>query len=134
MLVYRSEVIKKYSFPDFEGEKFVPEAYLYDLLDREGKLKVLRKSLYAVNYLDDGYTAGMARLLYNNPQGYFTYINQRLSFDTSAKQKFADSIRYNAMAIAHKKKQIIRDAVYPFWSMLAYIPGYIFYYKRYRGL
>ncbi|MDO5397163.1 MAG: glycosyltransferase family A protein [bacterium] len=133
MLIYKSEFIKKYEFPSFKGEKFVPEAYLYDLLDREGKLRILRKSLYGVNYLDDGYTAGMARLLYNNPQGYFTYINQRLCLDANSKQRLSDSIRYIAMAIAHKKKRIIKNAVYPFWAAVAYIPGYIFYCKRYRG-
>ena len=134
MLIYKSEIIKKYAFPSFNGEKFVPEAYLYDLLDKEGKLKILREPLYGVRYLEDGYTAGMAKLLYNNPQGYFAYINSRLRSDTKIKHRFADSIRYDAMAIAHKKKKIISNAVYPFIAALAYIPGYIFYYRRYRGL
>lgn len=132
MLVFKSKKIKKYSFPCFENEKFVPEAYLYDLLDKEGKLKILRKPLYMCEYLDDGYTANMSRLLFNNPQGYFAYINQRLRFDTTPKHKFADSIRYNAMAFAHKKKRIISGAVYPLWAALAYIPGYVLYCKKYR--
>lgn len=134
MLIYRTEIIKKYSFPKYENEKFVPEGYLYDLLDKEGKLKILHKPLYYVTYLDDGYTSNMAKVLYNNPQGYFTYINNRLKIDKKLGNKFADSIRYNAMAIAHKKEKTISNAVYPFIALLAYIPGYIFYYRRYRGL
>lgn len=131
ILVYKTEVLKKYSFPKFKDEKFIPEAYLYDLLDREGKLMLLRKSLYVCEYLPDGYTAGMARLLFRNPEGYFCYINQRLKFDVSIKQRLADSIRYDAMAIAHSRKRIIRDAVYPLYALMAYPAGWIFYKKRY---
>lgn len=131
ILIYRTDILKKYAFPKFDGEKFIPEAYLYDLLDKEGKLLLLRKSLYVCEYLPDGYTAGMAKLLYRNPEGYFCYINQRLRFDSSLKQRLADSIRYDAMAIAHKRKGVIRNAVYPFYALLAYPAGWIFYKKRY---
>lgn len=131
ILVYKTEVLKRYSFPKFKDEKFIPEAYLYDLLDREGKLMLLRKSLYVCEYLPDGYTAGMARLLYCNPEGYFCYINQRLKFDVSIKQRLVDSIRYDAMAIAHSRKRIIHDAVYPLYALLAYPAAWIFYKKRY---
>ena len=131
ILIYRTEVLKKFSFPKFQDEKFIPEAYLYDLLDREGKLMLLRKSLYVCEYLPDGYTAGMAKLLFNNPEGYFCYINQRLRFDSSLKQRFADSLRYDAMAIAHKRKGMIRSAVYPGLALIAYPAGWLLYKKRY---
>lgn len=133
ILIFRSDVLKKFTFPRFAEEKFIPEAYLYDLLDQEGKLLLLRKAIYVCEYLPDGYTAGMAKLLYMNPQGYFCYINQRLRFDRTIKQRFADSIRYDAMAIAHRKKRVVRDAVYPLYALLAYPAGWIFYKKRYAS-
>lgn len=131
ILIFRSDILKKYTFPKFKGEKFIPEAYLYDLLDQEGKLYLMKKAIYVCEYLPDGYTAGMAELLYNNPQGYFCYINQRLHLDKTIKQKFLDSIRYVGMAIAYKKKRIIQDAVYPEITMMAYPFGWLFYQKRY---
>lgn len=132
ILIFKSDIIKKYMFPKFEGEKFIPEAYLYDLLDQEGKLLLMRRAIYVCEYLPDGYTANMARLLYNNPQGYFCYINQRLRLDKSIKQRFADSVRYDAMAIAHRKKRIIRDAVYPYFALFAYPGGWILFKKKYK--
>lgn len=131
ILIFRSDILKKYAFPSFHGEKFIPEAYLYDLLDQEGKLFLMRQAVYVCEYLSDGYTAKMAKLLYQNPKGYFCYIKQRLHFDTTVKQRLTDSIRYDAMAIAHRKKRIIRDAVYPFYAFVAYPVGWIFYKKRY---
>lgn len=134
MLIFKTDVLQNYAFPISEGEKFVPEGYLYDLLDQEGPLLFLREGLYICEYLADGYTANMRRLLYNNPQGYFLYINQRLRFDNKALQRFLDSIRYVGMAIAHKKKHLIREAVYPFWAFCAYLPGYLFYSREYKEL
>lgn len=131
VLVYRTEMLKKYAFPQFSGEKFVPEAYLYDLLDQEGELSLLQKAIYVCEYLPDGYTAGMAKLLYDNSQGYFCYINQRLRLDTTIRHRLMDSIRYDAMAIAHRKKRTVRDAVYPLYALLAYPAGWIMYKKRY---
>ena len=131
ILIFQTKTLKKYKFPKFNGEKFIPEAYLYDLLDQEGELFLLKKAIYICEYLPDGYKAGMAKLLYNNPQGYFCYINQRLKLDKSLRQRIADSIRYDAMAIAHKKKKIVGNAVYPLWALLAYPAGWLFYKRRY---
>ena len=93
----------------------------------------MRKAIYVCEYLPDGYTAGMAKLLYQNPQGYFCYINQRLRLDETVNQRFVDSIRYDAMAIAHRKKRIVRDAVYPIYALLALPAGWILYKKRYAS-
>lgn len=131
ILVYRTEDIKKFCFPKFKGEKFIPEAYLYDLLDQEGKLLLLSEPLYVCEYLEGGYSANMAKLLYSNPKGYFCYINQRLNMDKKINQRLADSIRYDAMAIAHRRKKIVKNAVYPLYALLAYPMGWVLYKKRY---
>lgn len=130
MLVYACNVLKKHSFPIVHGEKFIPEGYLYDQLDQEGQLLILRDGLYICEYLEDGYTANMAWVLYSNPQGYFTYINQRLQLDSSAKSRLLDSIRYVGMAIAHKRP--LRKSARPLWAYAALLPGYLLYIKRYK--
>jgi len=97
MLIFKTKVIKKFKFPYFSGEKFVPEAYLYDQIDQAGELIILRKTLYYCQYLEDGYTNNMAKLLVNNPQGYIVYIKQRLYIDLSLRDRITDTIRYTAM-------------------------------------
>lgn len=134
MLVFKSEIIKKYSFPKFENEKFVPEAYLYDLLDQEGLLILKCKSLYVCKYLEDGYTNNIEKLLYSNPNGYFAYINQRLKLESDIKHRYFDSARYVAMAVALRKKRIILDAVYPMYALFAYPLGTLIYLKKYRPI
>lgn len=130
MLIFKSRVLKKFSFPTFPGEKFVPESYLYDLLDQEGSLFLVREGLYVCQYLSDGYTASIARVLFSNPQGYFAYITQRLRLDNTVKSRFLDSIRFVGMAIAHRKP--LRESPRPLWAYLAWLPGYLFYARRYK--
>lgn len=132
MLVYKSNVIKKYKFPKIRGEKFVPEAYLYDLLDQEGSLIILPKVLYVGEYLDDGYTKNMVKLLLDNPNGYLTYLNQRLLINNSLTDKITDTIRYVAFCIAIKKEKIISNSVYPTISLITFPAGYLFYRFRYK--
>ncbi len=132
MLVYKTEIIGKYRFPRFPEEKFVPEAYLYDRIDRDGELLVLNKELYLYEYLSDGYTANMASLLKRNPQGYLAYIIQRLEMDRSFTDRAKDSIRYLAMAKVAGNKRMIKNAVYPLIAFLVYPLGILFYHIRYR--
>lgn len=134
-LVLRSSVIKQFEFPKFEGENFVPEAYLYDLIDTKGKLRFVDKPIYNCEYLNDGYTKNMMKLLKNNPQGYTAYILQRLHLlDKTAKMKFVDSARYVAMMLTYDRKHIFSKAVYPFYTLLALPLGYMLYVKKYKNI
>ena len=135
MLIFKTSVIQRYHFPCIEGEKFVPEAYLYDLIDQDGKLMILEKVLYICEYLEDGYTQNMAALLKRNPRGYEAYIRQRLKFDTKIKDRFLDTIRFvGIMLIDKENKRIIRDSVYPILTVLAYPFGVLFYRKRFKNI
>ena len=134
-LVFKTEIVQRFEFPKYDGEKFIPEGYLYDMIDTVGELIVAREQVYICEYLDDGYTANMKRILYKNPNGYFAYINNRLRIDKKVKHKLLDSVRYIAMAIAHKRPHKISEAVYPLYALAAYLPGWMLYrrdFKRYR--
>lgn len=132
MLVYRTQELKKFEFPSFSGEKFVPEAYLYDKLDQEGKLLFIHKALYICDYLSDGYTRSMSRIIRENPQGYLAFIEQRLYMDESMKERLMDTIRYTAISISSKRREMIRQSVYPILTFLSFPAGILFYIIRYR--
>lgn len=132
MLIYNTQIMKKYRFPQFKNEKFVPEAYLYDLLDKEGRLLLLPHVLYICEYLEDGYTCNMEKLIANNPLGYFAWIEQRLRGDLLFKHKVMDTIRYIAIAILIRRKRIVRNAVFPGYTFICYPMGYVLYRKKYK--
>jgi len=132
MLIYKTNVISRFKFPNFGGEKFVPEAYLYDQIDQVGELLILRKTLYYCQYLTDGYTSNIAKLLANNPQGYLAYIKQRLCMDVGLMDRITDTIRYTAMCCTiSDAKSTILNSTYPFLTFITYPLGYVFYLKKY---
>lgn len=132
MVIHRRDIVSKHVFPQFEGEKFVPEAYLGDLVDREGEFYFLKKPLRICTYLEDGYTNNLAKLLARNPKGYIAYINQRLRFDKEWKAKALNTIRYIGIYRASGQKGIIRNSVYPLITRIMYPFGILFYYYRYH--
>lgn len=55
--VYRTEIMKKYPFPEFEGEKFLPESASWDRIALDGyKLRWFSDVIYICDYLQDGLT------------------------------------------------------------------------------
>jgi len=132
MLIFKTDIIKKYSFPYFDNEKFVPEAYLYDLIDQEGKYIIYKRYLYICEYLSDGYSNNMSTVIKNNPNGYIAFIEQRLKIDKNLKYKILDTIRYVAICIYVKKTKFIRNSVYPFITFISLPFGYLLYFIKYK--
>lgn len=131
MLIFRTSYLKDRFFPRIEGEKFIPESYLYDQLSGIGKLYFLDEILYICEYLPDGYTNNMRQINKKNPRGYLLYINQRLNMDETLLDKIKDTLRYVAIKKAVSDKNIVADAVYPMLAFLCYIPASVLSKKIY---
>lgn len=121
MLIYQTDIIKRYKFPKFEGEKFIRESYLYDLLDQEGSMYITGEALYISEYLPDGYTRNSHRIVQENRQGYQAYLIQRLRLDKKLKYKAMDTLEYIINKQAMKDGRLIEDSVYPILTRLLYI-------------
>lgn len=132
MLVFRTTEVKKYQFPKIQKEKFVPEAYLYNLIDRDGKLVVLNRTLCVHRYQMDGYTFNMSKLIKDNPKGYLLYVNQKINSDYTFRSLFFDYIRYISVAGIAGEKDVIKKAHNKIVALMAYPFGVIFYLLRYK--
>lgn len=121
MLIYQTNTIKKYKFPKFEGEKFIRESYLYDLLDQEGNMYITGEALYISEYLSDGYTRNSPKLVQENRKGYQAYLIQRLKLDKKLRYKVVDTLEYILNKQAMKDGCLIEDSVYPALTRLLYI-------------
>lgn len=77
-LVFLTEALKKYPFPEFDGEKYVPEDVVYDRIDAEYRLIILDKILTVCEIVSAGYTDQAKRLRAENPNGWYIYYKQRM--------------------------------------------------------
>ncbi|MBQ7464747.1 MAG: glycosyltransferase family 2 protein [Lachnospiraceae bacterium] len=77
-LVLRTDLLKKNLFPEIPGEKYVPEDYVYDRIDRGRVFCVLPKILTICEIIRHGYTDDVKRLRDENPTAWFLYYGQRV--------------------------------------------------------
>ncbi len=77
-LIYRTSVLRKYAFPLFPGETFIPEAVVFDQIDRHYQMYILPLILMVCEYQPDGLTQSIDKVRRNNPRGWLLYYQTRL--------------------------------------------------------
>ena len=85
-LFFRTSIIKKYPFPEIEGEKFIPEEYIYRRLDEKYKLLVYPHYCMDCEYQADGYSNNIRRLKLKNPKGFLLNDIDKLERKFTIKQ------------------------------------------------
>lgn len=74
--VIKTSIFKKYLFPKFENEKFVPESIVWNQIAAEHELLFFSKNVYECEYQEDGLSASSMLLRRKNPIGATSlYIN-----------------------------------------------------------
>ena len=68
--IYRTSILKNFLFPITENEKFVPEVWLWNKIDKYYQLIIIDKVIEICEYLPDGLTKTGSQNIWNNPVGY----------------------------------------------------------------
>lgn len=69
--VYRTNILRSYPFPEFEGERFLPENVVWDEIAHDGyKLRWHRDVIYICEYLEDGLTKNSDSFIKKSFNGY----------------------------------------------------------------
>ncbi|CDN32795.1 Glycosyltransferase [Mucinivorans hirudinis] len=78
--VFVTEHLRKYPFPEIEGELFFTEAYVWNkiALSNRALLRCVNKGIYLCDYLEDGLTSNFIALLRSNPRGLSIYYKSLL--------------------------------------------------------
>ena len=76
-LMYETELLRRFRFPEIEGEKYVPEDYIYDKIDEVCVLAVLPRIITVCEITDDGYTGSVKKLKRENVNAFYLYYEQR---------------------------------------------------------
>lgn len=79
--VFYTEIMKKYPFPAFEGEKFITECVVWDKMAYDGYLlRFFNKPTMICEYLPDGLTCRGDEIFIKNPKGYGLFLFQSAKF------------------------------------------------------
>lgn len=123
LIVLKTSVAKKYYFPIIEGEKFVPEALIFNRISL--KYKFLCRNVIAAHkeYLDDGYSSNYFALVKRNPKGNALYFRELYNLNSSLYNIYGYILFsiYGKISI----KDIIKNHPAKIRICLLYIPTFI---------
>ncbi len=119
-LVYRTEVVKKYpTYPIFEGERFVPLGYLYQLIDQDYKLLPLNEVLCEVEYMPDGSSLNILKQYRRHPRGFAFSRKSRMQLAENFKDRFKNAIHYVSSAMFTKNASFLSESPKKLTTLLA---------------
>ena len=86
--VFYTDVIKKYRFPEFSGEKFLSECVLWNEIARDGyKIRWFNEPIYRCEYLDSGLTRNIYNNLAKSPKGFLLYTRELMQYEARSELK-----------------------------------------------
>lgn len=96
--VYKTEIMKEYPFPVFEGERFLSETIVWNTIAYKYETVYIDKNIYNCEYLPNGLTANSIKARVNNPKGATANyaIMMKKPFKFSLRVKY--SILYNTFS------------------------------------
>ena len=118
--VFRTSLLKSYKYPEFIGERFIGESYVWDQVALKYKFAYFNEVIYLCEYLDDGLTKSGWTMRIRNPRGGMAFNNQRMVMPYSANIRMKSILLYDIYSIflgenlAYSIKQCNRQV----WSLL----------------
>lgn len=103
--VFLTDVLKKYSFPQYDDEKFLAEGFLWSKIGRKYNYVFKNEIIYLCKYLPGGLTKSGRSLRFNNPLGGLTHAYEYLDLkEYSLKVVLKNCILYDIYKHLTKKK------------------------------
>ncbi len=133
-LMFRTDILKRYLFPSFKDEKFIPEAYIYDQIDQKYQMVLFNEILYICEYLNDGYSKNIIKTKLNNPKGFIIFYLQRCELGRYLKTKIKSLALYLISAHLNKEKNIIKKSPCPVLTILSYPLAWFIYFLKYKPI
>lgn len=123
LIVLKTSVAKEYYFPLIEGEKFVPEALIFNRIALKYKLKCSNRLVACKEYLEGGYSNNYFNLVKRNPKGNMLYFKELYSLEKSIYNIYG----YILFGIYSKTKlkELVKEHSAKVMVCLLYVPTWI---------
>lgn len=117
--VFKTKVLREFPFPEIYGERFCPEALIWNRIAQKYKLKCFNKIVYYRDYLDGGLTDNIVKIRMKSPIASMMCYAELNKMDIPFKQKLKAAINYWRFRFCFKGKKDIPNIG---WLWLGAIP------------
>lgn len=131
--VFKTEVLKEFPFPAFDGEKFMNEAVVWNQIAKKYIMRYVGDILYYCEYLPGGLTSTIRKQYRNSPQGAKLFYGGIAEDKTMPlKERIKASILYWRYLCFNKQAKC-RLADVPPVSLLFILPGiFLFMWDKFK--
>lgn len=95
---HRTELLRQHPFPEYPGERFVPEALVWNRLARQYRMRFVNEGLRIYARSDDGLMAASLSIRVNSPQGARQYYLEAARLPLGMKNSLAAWLNYGRFA------------------------------------
>lgn len=81
IIVFNSEIRKKYQYIIELGEKFCTEARMYHQIDLKYSVRCYNQVVIEGEYQSDGYTKNIQKIFFESPKGHYEYFKEIFEHD-----------------------------------------------------
>ncbi len=101
---FKTDVLRRYPFPEFEGERFITECVVWFRIARDGwKLYLSNEILYSCEYRADGLSARSLDLRLRNPEGTLLFYIEELALPFPGRLLLREAANLVRFAIHFRK-------------------------------
>lgn len=92
--VFKTSVLREFPFPEIRGERFCPEALVWNRIARKYKLHCFNRPVYQAEYQEEGLTSNIVRIRMNSPIASMMTYAEMLDYDIPWVEKVKSAINY----------------------------------------
>lgn len=92
--VFKTSVMLEFPFPEIPGERFCPEALVWNRIARKYKLRCFNRPIYQVEYQDGGLTSNIVRIRMNSPVASMMTYSEMLDYSIPVTEKMKAAVNY----------------------------------------
>lgn len=129
--VFKTQLIKQYPFP-INGEKFCPEALIWNRIGSKYKFRFFNNSIYLAEYLPDGLTDRIVTVRKKSPNNSAVYYSELTRYNIPFDQKIKAAINYWRFCIYDKTTFTVEKlkAINPILSLVGLPLGLVLALKE----
>ncbi len=103
--VFKASVLRRFPFPEFQGEKFITECVVWFRIAAAGfDLLLLDEPIYICEYQKDGLSAKSLELRLSNPCGTLLFYAEELALPYSPFSLFREAVNYVRFSLSGRKR------------------------------
>lgn len=92
--LFKTEVLRKFNFPQFKEETFLPESIVWNRIAKDYQMLYFNKNVYECEYLQEGLSAHSVALRKKNPLGVLNLYSELMGYNIPKKVKIKAYVNF----------------------------------------